>query len=335
MHAEQMFDVSLKRRNVIAGLGAATVFPFAAAAQSSAPVIGFLHSEVGEKGSERFSAFHKALAEAGYTEGRNLAIDYQWAQGRIDRYPALATELVRRNVSVIASMGGLPSARAAKAATTKIPIVIQGAFDLVETGMVASLSRPGGNITGVTNLGASLGLKRLEAVHQLVPDAKIFAFLINPSHPLAAAQTAEMQTAARAFGVEVRVVHAAGVQDFEKVFASLAPLGAKALIIGTGQPFTVNTRELGRLASRHRMPTIGESHEFVVSGGLMAYGGKREDAYALVGQYVARILKGEKPANLPIVQSSKVELLINMKTAKSLGLNVPLPLLGRADEVIE
>jgi len=331
-----MLGVSLKRRDVVAGLGAATVFPLAAAAQTSAiPVIGFLHSEVAEKGSERFLAFHKALGEAGYAEGRNLAIEYQWAQGQVNRYPALAAELVRRNVSVIASMGGLPSARAAKAATTTIPIVIQGAFDPVETGIVATLSRPGGNITGVTNLGASLGPKRLELVHQLMPDAKIIAFLVNPSHPLAAAQSAEVQAAARGIGVEVRVVHAATAQDFEKAFASLAQLGAKALVIGAGQPFTANSEALARLASRYKMPTVGESHEFVATGGLMTYGGKREDAYALVAHYVARILKGEKPANLPFVQSTKVELMINMKAAKAMGLNVPLSLLGRADEVIE
>jgi putative ABC transport system substrate-binding protein len=326
----------MRRRDVVAGLGAATAWPFPSTAQTSAtPVIGFLGSEIEERGSARFAAFHKALAEFGYTAGENVAIEYRWAQGRVDRYPALAAELVRRNVSVIASMGGVPSARAAKGATTTIPIVTQGGFDPVETGIVASLSRPGGNITGVTNLGVALGPKRLELIHQLMPEAKILAVLLNPSHPLAGAQSAEMQAAARGLGLEVRVVHAAAVQDLEKAFAGLALLGVKAVVIGTGQPFTTRSEEIARIAMRYKMPAVAEAHEFVASGGLMTYGGKREDAYTLVGQYVARILKGEKPANLPIVQSTKVELMLNMKTAKALGLNVPLALLGRADEVIE
>jgi putative tryptophan/tyrosine transport system substrate-binding protein len=326
----------MRRRDVVVGLGAATVWPFLSRAQTSArPVIGFLGSEIEERGSARFVAFHKALAEFGYTAGENVAIEYRWAQGQVDRYPALAAELVRRSVSVIASMGGVPSARAAKAATTTIPIVTQGAFDPVETGIVTSLSRPGANITGVTNLGASLGPKQLELIHQLMPEAKILGLLLNPSYPLAGSQSAEMQGAARGLGLEVRVVHAAAVQDFEKAFASLAPLGVKAVVIGAGQPFTTRSGELARLATRYKMPAIAEAHEFVASGGLMTYGGKREDAYALAGQYVARILKGEEPANLPIVLSTKVELMLNIKAAKALGLNVPLSLLGRADEVIE
>lgn len=335
MHAEQMFDASLRRRDVIAGLGVAAAWPFVVGAQGNMPVIGFIGSEVEEKGSARFLAFHKALAEGGYTEDRNVAIEYRWAQGQVDRYPALAADLVGRRVSVIASMGGVPGARAAKAATTTIPIVTQGAFDPVETGIVASLGRPGGNITGVTNLGAALGPKRLELLHQLMPDAKMFGLLVNPRHPLGPPQVREMEAAARGFGAELHVAHAATVQDFDKAFASLAPHGVKALVVSAGQPFTTRSVELAQFAARYKIPTVAESHEFVASGGLMTYGGKREDAYALAGQYVARILKGEKPADLPIVQSTKVELMINMKTAKALGLNVPLSLLGRADEVIE
>jgi putative ABC transport system substrate-binding protein len=330
-----MFDVAFKRRDVIAGLGAAAAWPLAAGAQGNTPVIGFLGSEVEERGSGRFLAFHKALGEGGYTDGRNVAIEYRWAQGQVDRYPALAADLVGRRVSVIASMGGVPSARAAKAATTTIPVVTQGAFDPVETGVVASLSRPGGNITGVTNLGAALGPKRLELMHQLMPDAKALALLVNPTHPLSAPQVREIEAAARGFGVQLHVAKATTVQDFDKAFASLAPLGVKGLIVSAGQPFTTRSVELGQLAARHKMPMVGESHEFVTAGGLMTYGGKREDAYALVGQYIARILKGEKPADLPIVRSTRVELIVNMKAAKALGLSIPLTLLGRADEVIE
>ena len=326
----------MRRRDVIAGLGAAAAYPFAVHAQTSAmPVIGFLGSEVEEKGSERFTAFHKALAEAGYTEGRNVAIEYRWAQGRIDRYPALAADLVARGVSVIASMGGVPSARAVKAATTTIPVVVQGGFDPVETGIVSSLSHPGGNITGVTNLGVALVPKRLEALHQLLPEAKRFALLLNPTHPLAASQSRDVVAAARALDLDIEVVHAAAVQDLDPAFASLAKLDVKGIVISTGQPFTTRSVELAELAVRYRVPAVAESHEFVAAGGLMSYSGSRNDSYALVGQYIGRILKGEKPANLPIVLSTKVELIVNMKAAKALGINVPLPLLGRADEVIE
>lgn len=326
----------MRRRDVIIGLGVAAACPFAAAAQtSSTPVVGFLGSEVEEKGSERFLAFHKALAEAGFIEGRNIAIEYRWAQGRVDRYPALAEDLVRHRVSVIASMGGVPAARAAKAATTAIPIVTQGAFDPVETGIVVSQSRPGGNITGVTNLGISLGPKRLELLQQLLPDAKMFGLLVNPVHPLTPPQVVEVEAAARTLGVQLHIAHASAVENLDKAFASLAPLGVRALVVSAGQPFTTRSVELAQLAARYKMPTVAESHEFVAAGGLMTYGGKREDAYTLVGQYVARILKGEKPGDLPVLRSTKVELMVNMKAAKELGLTIPITLLGRADEVIE
>jgi putative ABC transport system substrate-binding protein len=326
----------VKRRDVLAGLGAIAVWPVAVAAQTSAmPVVGFVGSEVEERNSTRFAAFHKALGEAGYAEGRNLGIEYRWARGQLDRYPALIADLIDRRVSVIASMGGVPSARAAKAATTTIPIVTQGGFDPVETGIVASLSHPGGNITGVTNLGVTLMPKRLEVLHELLPEAKRFALMLNPNHPLAAAQTRDMTAAAGAFGLEIRVVNAATVQDFDAAFASLASLDVQGLILGTGQPLTTRSPELAQLATRYRMPTIGDSHEFVAGGGLIIYAGSRDDSYTLVGRYIGRILKGEKPADLPVVLSTKVELVINLKAAKALGLTVPLSLLGRADEVIE
>jgi len=327
----------MRRRQFLALVsGTAFARPLTAAAQQPAmPVVGYLGSEIEDNASARFRAFHKALGEAGFTEGRNLAIEYRWAQAQVDRYPALAADLVGRGVSVIASMGGVPSARAAKAATTNIPIVAQGGFDPVETGVVASLSRPGGNITGATNFGVSLAPKRLEVMHELIPDAKVFGLLVNPTHPLAAVQTRDVEAAARVLGLQIRVVNAATVKDFDKAFASLAPLGARGLVIVTGQPFTTRPVELAELALRYRMPTVAEAQEFVASGGLMAYSGSREETYSLAGQYVGRILKGAKPAELPILQSTKVELFINVKTAKTMGLTIPLSLLGRADEVIE
>ena len=325
----------MRRRAVIAGLGAVAACPFVSAAQTPSPVVGFLGSEVEEKGSARFRAFHKALGEAGFTDGRNLVIEYRWAQSQVDRYPALAAELVSLRVSAIASMAGIPSARAAKAATTTIPIVTQGGFDPVETGIVASLGHPGGNITGVTNLGASLAPKRLEVMHELLPDAKVFGLLVNPVHPVTPAQSRDVEAAARTLGLEIRLVRATTPQDFEPAFAGLAALGVKGLVIGAGQPFTTRSAELAELASRYQVPAVAESHEFVAGGGAMTYSGNREDTYALAGQYIARILKGEKPADLPILRSTKVELIINMKAAKALGLTVPITLLGRADEVIE
>ena len=330
----------MRRREFIAVLGAAAsslslTQSLSARAQSVQPVIGFLGSEVEEMRSARFRAFHEALAEAGFVEGRNVAIEYRWSAGLVQRFPELVADLVRRNVTVIAALAGIPAATAAKAATKIIPVVTQGGFDPVEIGLVASLNRPGGNITGVTNLGLALGPKRLEVMHELIPTAKIFALLINPEHPNARAQISQMQEAARTLGLEIRVVPAVAVQDFDKAFTSLTHAGARALIVGAGQPFTTRAPELGELAARHKVPAISESHEFVTAGGLMSYSGSREDAFRLAGRYVARILKGEKPADLPIAQSTKVELMINMKAAKVLGLNIPLPLLGRADEVIE
>ena len=253
----------------------------------------------------------------------------------MERYPELVADLVRRQVAVIASFGGISAVTAAKAATTTIPVVFSGGFDPVEIGLVVSLSRPGGNLTGITNLNLGLGPKRLEMMHALIPTAKVFALLLNPDHPNAEPQSREMQTAARALGVELRIVYARGANEFDAAFAGLSQLGAAGLVIGNGQPFTSRTRQLGELATRHRTPTIAESREFAAAGGLVSYSGSREEGYRLVGSYVGRILKGERPADLPVQQVTKVELFINLKTAKALGVTVPLPLLGLADEVIE
>jgi putative ABC transport system substrate-binding protein len=322
----------VRRRQFITLLGGAAAWPLAARAQEPAlPVIGVL----GSQRDVRYRAFQQGLAETGYAEGHNVRIEYRWSDGQVGRYPELAADLIRRQVTVIAALGGIPAAQAAKAATTTVPIVFEGGFDPVEIGLVTSLSRPGGNLTGVTNLGLELGPKRLEIMHELVPAAKVFALLLNPDHPNAAPQLREMQAAGRALGLELRVVHAPTVNDFDAAFAALARLGADGLVIGFGQPFTGRLEQLGELAARHRVPAISESPEFVTAGGLASYGGSRKDAFRVAGVYVGRILKGEKPAELPVQQATKVELIVDLKAAKALGITVPLPLLGRADEVIE
>jgi ABC-type uncharacterized transport system substrate-binding protein len=324
----------MKRREFIAGLSAAA-WPRIAGGQAAQPVIGFLGSDREETRSNRFRAFHEALAETGYAAGRNVMIEFRWADGQISRYPELASDLVRRQVAVIASMAGTPSATAAKAATSTIPIVFQGGFDPIEAGVVVSLSRPGGNVTGVTNLGLELGPKRLEVLHELLPSAKLFALLFNRDHPSSPRQLREMEEAARKFGVRIEIVSARRTNEFEAAFAASVKMRADGLIVGFGQPFTSVPKDLGQLASRHRIPAICEAREFSTSGGLVSYSGNREDAYRLAGLYVGRILKGERPADLPVQQATKVEMAINLKAAKTLNIDVPLSLLGRADEVIE
>ena len=283
----------------------------------------------------RFPAFHQGLGEIGYVDGRNVRIEYRWAEGRLEQYPAMAADLVRRQVSAIVALSGIPAATAAKAATTTIPIVFQMGGDPVEISLVASLSRPGGNVTGVTNLGLELGPKRLELMRELLPNAKVIALLINPSHPNAEAQLRGMEEAGRTLGLQIRVVHARVAQDFDAAFATLGQLGAEGLVIGAGQPFQARTEPLGQLAARHAVPAISQGREFVAAGGVVSYAGNQADAYRLAGTYIGRVLKGEKPADLPVVQSTKVEMIVNLKAAKALGITVPLSLLGRADEVIE
>jgi putative ABC transport system substrate-binding protein len=324
----------MKRREFIVGGAAASAWPIAARAQSM-PVIGFLGSEAHEMRTARFPAFHQGLGETGYVDGRNLTIEYRWAEGRLEQYAVMAADLVRRQVSAIAALGGIPSATAAKAATTTIPVVFQMGGDPVESGLVASLSRPGGNVTGVTNLGLELGPKRLELMHELLPNAKVIALLINPSHPNADAQLRGMEAAGRTLGLQIRAVHARTVGEFDAAFASLAQLGVDGLVIGAGQPFQSRPEPLGQLAARHAVAAISQGREFVAAGGVVSYAGNQADAYRLAGLYIGRVLKGEKPADLPVVQSTKVEMIVNLKTAKALGINVPLPLLGRADEVVE
>jgi putative ABC transport system substrate-binding protein len=326
----------MRRRAFITLLGgAAAAWPLAAHAQQPAmPVIGFLNSTSDASG-QAVAEFRRGLAETGYVEGRNVSVEYRWAEGQYDRLPALAADLARRQVAAIVTTGGIPSALAAKAATTTIPIVFTIGADPVEVGLVASLNRPGGNITGVSILNVELGPKRLELLHELLPMATIVALLVNPTNPNAEIQSRELQAAARTLGLELHVLHASAQRDFEPVLASLAQTRAGALLIGPDTFFVSQFEQLGALALRHAVPTISQYREFAVAGGLMSYGGRLDEPVRLAGLYAGRILKGEKPADLPVQQSTKVELVINLKTAKALGITFPLALLTRADEVIE
>jgi putative tryptophan/tyrosine transport system substrate-binding protein len=325
----------IRRREFITLIGGAAAWPLAARAQQPAmPVIGLLGSPSGQIYAAHVAAFRQGLQEAGYREGQNAAIEYRWANDQYDRLPALAAELVHRQVAVIAVIGGLLPALAAKAATTRIPIVFATSGDPVQLGLVASLSKPGGNLTGATALNVQVGPKRLELLHEMVPTATIIALLVNPTNP-AFAESLDVQAAARALALQIHVLHASTEGDFETVFATLVQLRAGALVIGPDTFFTARSEQLAALTVRHAVPAIYQNREFTAAGGLMSYGGSFQDLYRQAGVYTGRILKGDKPSDLLVVQSTKVELFINLKTAKTLGITVPLPLSGRADELIE
>jgi putative tryptophan/tyrosine transport system substrate-binding protein len=325
----------MKRREFITLLGGAAAWPLAARAQQpTMPVVGFLSSGSADLLADRVRAFRLGLSEIGHVEGRNIAIEYRWAEGENDRLSGLAADLVRRQVTVIAAAGGL-SARAAKAATTTVPIVFWIEGDPVEVRLVASLNRPGGNLTGVTTLGAELGAKRLELLHEVIPTAIVIAVLVDPSTLTAATLSKDLQAAARSLGLQLLVLHANSERDFATSFATLIQQRAGGLVIGPGPLFFSRSEELAALALRHGVPSIFQSREFAAAGGLMSYGGSATDSYRQVGAYTGRILKGEKPADLPVQQATKVDLLINLKTGKALGLEIPASLLARADEVIE
>ncbi len=326
----------MKRREFISLLGgAAAAWPLAAHALPM-PVIGFLSNASPDLYANRLHAFRLGLNETGHIEGQNVAIEYRWAEGHNDRLPALATELVQHRVSVIAAAGGTPSALAAKAATSSIPIAFAVSVDPVEVGLVASLNRPRGNLTGATSLNVELGPKRLELIRELIPISTIIAVLINPTSPSLAEQfLRDLRTAAPALGLQLHVVQASVEGDLDSVFAALDRLRAGALLITPDTFFNARIEQIAALALRHAVAAIYQYRPFVRAGGLISYGSSETEYYRLLGIYTGRILNGEKPSDLPVQQATKVELFINLKTAKAFGLTVPLSLLGRADEVIE
>ena len=327
----------MRRREFITLIGgAAAMWPLAAFAQQTAmPVVGYLSASSPEGGESRAAAFRRGLKESGYVVGQNVAIEYRWAEEQTDRLPALAADLVKRHVNVIAT-GTTPAVIAAQAATATIPIVFEMGSDPVRLGLVANLNRPGGNITGVTNLVVEVAPKRLELLHELLPAVKVMALLVNSAdRNLAQAQVREVLSAARNLGLELHVLNAANERDFDAVFADIKRLRVGGLVIGAGSVFTGGLNKLAALAVRHAVPAIYLYRDFPAAGGLMSYGSDIFDSYRLAGVYTGRVLKGENPAELPVVQAAKFELVINLKTAKALGLTVPMSLLGRADEVIE
>jgi putative ABC transport system substrate-binding protein len=328
-------SICLRRREFVAGLGSAAVWPLAARAQQPAmPVIGFLNGGSPAGYAPLVAAFRQGLKETGYVEGQNVApIEFRWAENQYDRLPAMAAELVGRQVAVI--VANTPGLVAAKSATTKIPIVFNTGSDPVQAGFVASLARPGGNLTGMTTLNVELSPKRLELLHEMVPRATIMALLVNPTSPLTEPEMRALETAATTLGLRLHVLHASTEHDFDAVFATLVQLRAGGLVIGSDTFLVERSQQLAALALRHAMPAGFEYREFVEAGGLMSYGDNVTDRYRAIGVLTGRILKGEKPTELPVQQSTKVELIINLKTARALGLTVPLTLRGRANEVIE
>ena len=311
-------------------------WPLASRAQQPAmPVVGFINAAAAQSYKQQLSAFLKGLSEAGYVDGRNVTIEYRWAEEQNDRLPAMSADLVRRQVAVIAA-SSTPAALAAKAATTTIPIVFEMGADPVQLGLVPSLNRPGGNVTGVTQTNQEMAPKRLQLLHELLPATRVMALLVNPAYPtVAETDTKEVQAAARTLGLELHVLNASTERDFDGVFAKLIQLRAGGLVIGGGAFFTSHRERLAALALRHAVPAIFFGREFAVAGGLLSYGADIPEAYRLAGIYTGRVLKGDKPADLPVQQATKVELIINLRTAKALGITVPNTLIGRADEVIE
>ena len=325
----------MKRRDFIALIGGtAAAWPIMARAQRpEIPVVAFLNGGSPDGYAPMVAAFHQGLKDTGYVEAQSVRIEYRWADGQYGRLPAMAADLVHRQVAVIVTNS--PGMLAAKAATTTIPIVFTTSGDPVELGFVASLARPGRNITGVTQLNVEVAPKRLELMHQLVPTATIMAVLVNPAYPSAEIQSRGMQAAARTLGVQLHILRASNERDIDDAFATLAQLRAGAFVISSDPFFNSRAEQFAALALRHAVPTIFQYREFAAAGGLMSYGGSIIDSYRQAGVYTGRILKGEKPADLPVQQSTKVELIINLKTAKALGLEVPRTLTARADEVIE
>jgi len=327
----------IKRREFITLLaGAAAAWPLAARAQQPAvPVVGILASVSPAPYAGFIAAIKEGLQQTGYIEGRNVTIEYRWAEGHYDRLPQQAIELVDRGVAVIILVGGGPTIAVAKAATATIPIVFVMGDDPVKSGAVTALNRPGGNATGVNLLTVAMEAKRLQLLHELVPNVAVVAIIVNPNNPQAAEQLQDLQAAARTLGVEVEVFKAGSPSDIDTAFASLVGRRAGALLVAADAFFNTRREQFVVLTARHALPAIFHFREFAAAGGLMSYGPSLTDAYRQDGIYAGRILKGEKPAEMPVQQAVKIELVINLQTARALGLTIPLPLLGRADEVIE
>jgi len=326
----------MKRREFIALLGGATAaWPLAASAQQvTVPVVGLLLSGSRVSSEHVLREFHQGLAEGGYLDGRDVALEYRWAEDRNESFPQLAAELVQHGVNVIAAVGS-PAVAAAKAATTTIPIVFYIGVDPVSFGFVSSLSRPGGNLTGTTNFSLEVGPKRLELLADLLGSGKVVGILLNPRRAPRETEIKDLLQAAQALGLQAHVLYAGTEQEFEAVFAGLTRLGADGLAISGDPFFNIRADHLGALSLKHAFPTIYQTREFAIAGGLISYGSSFQEQYRLAGAYTARILKGEKPGDLPVQQPTKLELVINLKSAKVLGIEIPPALLARADEVIE
>jgi putative tryptophan/tyrosine transport system substrate-binding protein len=327
----------MRRRDVITLLGgaAACTLPARAQTPTTMPVVGYLGPESPQTFASRVKAFRDGLAQAGYVEGRNVTIEFRWAEGHYDRLPALAADLVDRQVALLVAPGGAPAALAAKSVTATIPVVFEMGGDPVALGVVRSLNRPEGNLTGVSSLSVALGPKRIEVLHEVLPTAATIAVVVNPTSPTADAQRANMDEAAKRLGLQLHVLHASTEQEFDAVFAALPQVGASGLAF-TSDPFYANRSEqLARLAVRHGIPAVHQSRDFTLAGGLMSYGGNFVQSHQQAGAYAGRILRGEKPSDLPVREVTGVELFINLKAARAFGITVPRTLLTRADEVIE
>jgi putative ABC transport system substrate-binding protein len=328
--------IHVGRRRFIATLSGSATWPLAARAQQpTMSVVGFLSNGWQQSDAVRLAAFRQGLNETGYVEGQNVASEYRWAEDNYDRLPALAAELVWRQATVIVAVGGPASALAAKAATKTIPIVFAMSSDPVKLGLVASLNRPGDNVTGATTLASMVVAKQFEVLHETVPKATVLGFLGNPNNPNAETDTREAQEATRTLGLQLHILNASTEREIDTAFTTLAQNGAGGVVVVADALFNSRPNQLVALAARHALPTIYSLREFAEAGGLLSYGTSIADVYRQVGVYTGRILKGEKPVDLPVVQSTRVELVINVKTAKALGLTFPITLLGRADEVIE
>jgi putative ABC transport system substrate-binding protein len=326
----------MRRREFITLVGGAAAWPLAARAQQpTMPVVGYLGAQSPAAFASRVTAFRQGLAEAGYTEGRNVAIEFRWAEGQHDRLAALAADLVDRQVAVIVAPGGAPAALAAKSVTTSIPIVFEMGADPIAMGLVGSLNRPGGNLTGVSSLNVEVTPKRLEILNEFIPSAALVAVLINPTSPTADSQLTKLRASANGLGLQLHVLHASMKRDFYPAFETLLELPAGGLVVASDTFFATHGEQLAALAVRYSVPTIHQSRDFAIAGGLMSYGGSFFESHRQAGVYAGRVLKGDKPGDLPVQQVTKVELFINLVAAKNLGITFPLSLLGRADTVIE